>query len=55
MWTWADMNWELGTDVCVLPDIKQIVGTTVQHRELSLVLCGDLVGWDGGRWEGGDI
>ena len=42
------MNWELGTDVCVLPDIKQIVGTTVQHRELSLVLCVDLERWEGG-------
>ena len=24
----------------------------IKHRELSLVLCDDLEGWDGG-WEGG--
>ena len=55
MWTWADMNWEFGTDVCALSDIKQIVsGNYCLAQGPSLVLCGDLEGWDGGRWEGGD-
>ena len=26
---------------------------TVQCRELSMVLCADLEGWDEGTWEGG--
>ena len=30
------------------------MGTTVEHRELSSVLCGDLGGWEGGEMEVGE-
>ena len=28
-------------------------GASVQHMELSSVLCDDLEGWGGGWWDGG--
>ena len=43
------MNREGSTDLYTLPCVKQI--TNGKHRELNLVLCDDLEGWDEG-WEG---
>ena len=43
---------EIGTDINTLPCIKQIAGkiaTCVQHRELNLLPCGDVDGWQGGH------
>ena len=41
-------NWELGTDIYTLSIlcIKQLMRTYVQHRGLSLTLCGVLKGED---------
>ena len=39
------MNWEIRIDICTLPCVKQWKAA-IEHRELSLVLGGDL----GLRW-----
>lgn len=47
------INWEIRTDKYTLPCVKHRQWVpTVQHRELSSVLCDDRAGWDVGL-EGG--
>ena len=42
---------EIRIDIYPLPRVKEIA--SVQHRELSLVLCDNLEGCEGGpRWRG---
>ena len=53
------MNWEIKTDVCALPCIKQIASGNLLYRTRSSVFFDDLEGGDGGRGgmedqEGGD-
>ena len=38
------MIWEVGTDVRVLPSVKQLAGTCWIARKFSSVLCDDLEG-----------
>ena len=43
------VNWETGTDIYTLPDIKCIAsGKLLYSREPTSVLCDDLEGW--GVW-----
>ena len=53
------MNWEIKTDVCALPCIKQTASGKLLYRTRSSVFFDDLEGGDGGRGgmedqEGGD-
>ena len=49
------MNWEIRIDICTLPCVKQWKAA-IEHRELSLVLSGDLgLGWGKEVQEGWDI
>ena len=47
------MNWEIGTDIYMLPCIKQIASGKLlyNHREFNSVFGDDLERWDGGRRE----
>ena len=59
LWRWggkgeAGTNWESRIDIHPLPHVKWVAsGKLLDNRELSLGLCDDLEGWDGGKWEGG--
>jgi len=47
------MDWESSTDTYSLPCVKDIASG--KHRELRLVLCDDLQGWDRSRGAGGRL
>ena len=45
-------NAESSNVIITLPGVKQLASTaSVQHRELSSVLCDDIEGWEGGKRE----
>ena len=44
----GDQDWHVYTTMCKTDSQRE---PAVQHRELSLVLCDDLDGWDGGGGE----
>ena len=43
------INWEIGTEVCALPCVKQIASGKLLSST-RMVLCDDLEGWDGRGW-----
>ena len=63
LWVRGKGRWarrESSTDVCTGPRVRQqLWEAAAQHREPSLLLCGDPEGWFGGggreALEGGDI
>ena len=52
----SGMNWESSIEIYILPYVKLASRNLLYDaRSSNLVLCNNLEGRMGGRWEGGDI